>query len=97
MAITKRMRVSFDLKCVYSTEEIDALKRDLVQLSKEFMTGGKLAGLHLELARIAAEYGPEAALELALKKSIKDVLTEGFREELSSADSIANFRFEVKR
>ncbi|ATI17002.1 HNS binding protein [Escherichia phage IMM-002] len=59
-----------------------------------FTEGEKLDGIQLALIKEAAESGPEAALELAFKKSIKESVVEALDDEPFTA---SNFRFEVKR
>lgn len=80
MAITKRVKVSFDMKFVASTEDIEGFTKHVLKLSKQFMGGEKLDGQDLELARAAAEGGIESALELSIKmavaKRLKDELVE---------------------
>ena len=94
MAITKRIRVSFDLKTVVSSEEEEIICSQLADLTKAYSEGEKLDGLQLALVKAAIESGPESALELALKKYSKDVIVEGFDED---PYNVSNFRFEVKR
>lgn len=89
MAMTKRMRVSFDLKIVVSSKEEETMCCQLAEITKAYAGGEKLDGLQLAMVKAAIELGPESALELALKKAIKDVIVEGF--------NVSNFRFEVKR
>lgn len=80
MAITKRMRVSFDLKAVFSEEDLKSYTNELVALSKAFTNGDKLSGWDLQLIKSAAEGGVEEAIELHFKKVIakklKDVMPE---------------------
>lgn len=94
MAITKRIRVSFDLKMVVSSKEEETMCSQLAEMTKAYSEGEKLDGLQLALVKAAIESGPESALEMALKKSVKDVIVEGFDEDQYNA---SNFRFEVKR
>lgn len=69
MAITKRIRVSFDLKMVVSSKE-------------------------LALVKAAIESGPESALEIAVKKTIKEELVDAFGDDQLG---VSNLRFEVKQ
>lgn len=80
MAITKRMRVSFDLKAVFSEEDLKSYTNELVELSKVFTKGEKLSGWDLQLVQTAAEGGVEAAIELHLKKVIAMKLKEEMPE-----------------
>lgn len=94
MAITKRIRVSFDLKMVVSSKEEETMCRQLVEMTKGFTEGEKLDGLQVAVVKAAAESGPEAALELAIKKSAKEEIVKAFNDEQFTT---SNFRFEVKR
>ena len=94
MAITKRIRVSFDLKMVCSSKEEAKLNSQLVEMAKLYAAGEKPDGLGLKLLQAALESGPEAALEIALKKTIKAELVGAFGEDQFG---VSNLRFEVKR
>lgn len=94
MAMTKRVRVSFDLKMVVPTVGEETMCQRLVELTKGFTNGEKLDGLQVAVVKAAVESGPEAALELALKKAVKESIVEAFDEE---SFTTSNFRFEVKR
>ena len=94
MAITKRIRVSFDLKMVVTSEEEEKMCSQLAEMTKAYSEGEKLDGIQLAMVKAAIESGPESALELALKKALKEVIVEGFDEDQFN---VSNFRFEVKR
>lgn len=94
MAITKRIRVSFDLKMVCSSEEEAKLNEQLVDMAKRYVSGEKPDGLGLKLLQTALESGPESALEIALKKTVKEELVEAFGDDQFG---VSNLRFEVKR
>lgn len=94
MAITKRIRVSFDLKMVVSSKEEENLCRQLTEMTKAYADGEKLDGLRLALVKAAIESGPESALEIAVKKTIKEELVDAFGDD---PFGVSNLRFEVKR
>ena len=94
MAITKRIRVSFDLKMVVSSEEEDTMCSQLSEMTKAYSEGEKLDGLQLSLVKAAIESGPESALEIALKKVIKEELVDAFGDDQFG---VSNLRFEVKQ
>lgn len=94
MAITKRIRVSFDLKVVISSEEEETMCRQLAEMTKCYAGGEKLDGLQLALAKTAIESGPESALEIAIKKTIKKELVDAFGD---GPFGVSNLRFEVKK
>lgn len=93
MAITKRIRVSFDLKMVLSSKEEETLCRQLAELTKAYSDGAKLNGLQVAMVKAAMESGPESALELSMKKTIKDMIVEVSGEY---PFNVSNFRFEVR-
>lgn len=94
MAITKRIRVSFDLKMVVDSKQEETMCRALAEMTKAYADGEKLDGLQLTLVKTAIESGPESALEIALKKNIKEELVYALSDYQCG---VANLRFEVKR
>ena len=96
MAMTKRMRVSFSLGTVLSTEDVENFKKTLCELSRKVLNGEKITGFERKLVEVCVTEGLEAAGELVLKKGIVD----GLKEDLSKyADqpSFGNFRVEFER
>lgn len=91
MAITKRIRVSFDLKMVVNSKEEETMCRQLAEMTKAYADGEKLDGLQLAMVKAAIESGPESVLDIALKKVFKESLVDAFGEGMS------NLRFEVKQ
>lgn len=94
MAITKRIRVSFDLKMVVNSKEEETMCRQLAEMTKAYAEGEKLDGLQLALVKAAIESGPESALEIAVKKTINEELVDAFGEDQFG---VSNLRFEVKQ
>ncbi|WPH66088.1 hypothetical protein SEA1f_orf023 [Klebsiella phage SEA1f] len=94
MAITKRIRVSFDLKMVVSSKEEETMCRQLAEMTKAYAEGEKLDGLQVALVKAAIESGPESALEIAVKKVIKEELVDAFGD---GQFGVSNLRFEVKQ
>ena len=94
MAITKRIRVSFDLKMVVSSKEEETMCRQLAEMTKAYAEGEKLDGLQVALVKAAIESGPESALEIAVKKVIKEELVDAFSD---GQFGVSNLRFEVKQ
>lgn len=96
MAMTKRMRVSFSLGAVLSTENVENFKKALCELSRKVLNGEKTTGFERKMVEVGVTEGLEAVVELVFKKGIVD----GLKEDLSSyADqpSFGNFRVEFKR
>lgn len=94
MAITKRIRVSFDLKMVVSSKQEETMCRQLAELTKAYSDGAKLDGLQLSMVKAAIEAGPESALEIAIKKTVKEELVDAFGDDQFG---VSNLRFEVKQ
>lgn len=94
MAITKRIRASFDLKMVVNSKKEETVCRQLAEMTKAYADGGKLDGLQLALVKAALESGPESAIEIVTKKTIKEILVEAFGEDHVG---VSNVRFEVKQ
>lgn len=94
MAITKRIRVSFDLKMVVSSKNEETVCRQLAEMTKAYADGDKLDGLQLALVKAAIESGPESAIEIVAKKIIKEELVDAFGE---GQFGVSNLRLEVKQ
>ena len=94
MAITKRIRVSFDLKMVVNSKAEETVCRQLAEMTKAYAGGEKLDGLQLALVKAAIESGPESAIEIVAKKHIKEELVDAFGD---GQLGVSNLRFEVKQ
>lgn len=94
MAITKRIRVSFDMKMVVNSKEEETMCRQLAEMTKAYAEGEKLDGLQLALVKAAIESGPESTLEIAIKKTVKEALVDAFDDDHFG---VSNLRFEVKQ
>ena len=96
MAMTKRMRVSFSLGTVSSTEDVENFKKTLCELSRKVLNGEKTTGFERKMVEVGVTEGLEAVVELVFKKGIVD----GLKEDLSSYSdlpSFGNFRVEFER
>lgn len=93
MAMTKRVRVSFDAKIVCSTEDEAAVAEKLLKMSKHAYEGNHLDGLSASFVKAALQGGVNQALEVAIKKTVKDSVVAALEDEYT----VSNFRFEVKR
>lgn len=78
MAITKRLTCKFDMKIVFTSEDVESYALELVELTKCYVSGEKLDGMSRKLVETAVEHGVEAALELRLKS----VLASKLKDEL---------------
>lgn len=80
MAITKRLTCKFDLKIVYTADNVETCSQELVEITKGYIAGEKQDGLTRKLVETAVEQGVEAAIELHLKavlaSKLKGELTE---------------------
>lgn len=96
MAMTKRMRVSFSLGAVLSTEEVDYFKKGLCELSRKVINGEKTTGFERKMVEVGVTEGLEAVVELVLKKGV----VNGLKEDLSNYSNqpiFGNFRVEFER
>ena len=96
MAMTKRMRVSFSLGTVLSTENLENFKKTLCELSRKVLNGEKTTGFERKMVEVGVTEGLEAVVELVFKKGIVD----GLKEDLSAYSdqpSFGNFRVEFER
>lgn len=80
MAMTKRMRVSFSLGTVLSTEDVENFKKTLCELSRKVLNGEKTTGFERKMVEVGVTEGLEAVVELVLKKGIDD----GLKEDLAT-------------
>lgn len=94
MAMTKRVRVSFDLKVVASSKEEKSFIDNLVNVAKAVAAGEKVSGWDQKLLHTSLTEGPEAALELALKAGVVQKLKHELPEQ---GAIVSNFRVEVKQ
>ena len=96
MAMTKRMRVSFSLGTVLSTEDVENFKKTLCELSRKVLNGEKTTGFERKMVEVGVTEGLEAVVELVFKKGIVD----GLKEDLSNYSgqpSFGSFRVEFER
>lgn len=96
MAMTKRMRVSFSLGTVLSTEDVENFKKTLCELSRKVLNGEKTTGFGRKMVEVGLTEGLEAVVELVIKKC----LVERLKEDLSDYGDkprFGNFRVEFER
>lgn len=96
MAMTKRMRVSFSLGAVLSTEDVEHFKKSLCDLSRKVINGEKTAGFERKMVEVGVTEGLEAAVELVFKKGIVDDLKKDL-SDYADQPSFGNFRVEFER
>lgn len=96
MAMTKRMRVSFSLGAVLSTEDIECFKKNLCELSRKVLNGEKTTGFERKMVEVGVTEGLEAVVELVFKKGIVEFLKEDL-SSYSDQPSFGNFRVEFER
>lgn len=96
MAMTKRMRVSFSLGAVLSTENVENFKKTLCELSRKVLNGEKTTGFERKMVEVGVTEGLEAVVELVFKKCIVDDLKEDL-SDYSDQPSFGNFRVEFKQ
>lgn len=96
MAMTKRMRVSFSLGTVLSTEDIEDFKETICELSRKVLSGEKTTGFERKMVEVGVTEGLEAVVELVLKKGIVDCLKEDLKSYHDTI-SFGDFRVEFKQ
>ena len=96
MAMTKRMRVSFSLGAVLSTEDVKQLEKSLCELSRKVLNGEKVSGFERKMVEVGVTEGLEAVVELVFKKGIVDGLKE-YLSHYADQPSFGDFRVEFKR
>ncbi|MGX9276070.1 hypothetical protein ACWXWK_23855, partial [Pantoea ananatis] len=72
----------------------ETMCRQLAEWTKAYADGEKLDGLQLAMVKAAIESGPESALEIAVKKVLKEELVDAFGDDQFG---VSNLRFEVKQ
>ena len=80
MAITKRLTCKFDMKIVFTSEDVESYVLELVKTTKAYVSGEKLDGMARKLVETAVEHGVEAAIELHLKSILASQLKDKFQE-----------------
>lgn len=80
MAITKKLKVSFDVTVKLDSETEEQLKEVVQGLAKEAASGEKLDGYHSELLVQALTYGPDGVVEHIMRKCLRDGIKEMFNE-----------------
>lgn len=96
MAMTKRMRVSFSLGAVLSTENVENFKKSLCELSRKVLNGEKTSGFECKMVEVGVTEGLEAVVDLVLKKGIVDNLKKDLSDYYDQP-SFGNFRVEFKQ
>lgn len=92
MSITKRLTCKFDMKIVFTSEDVESYTLELVELTKRYVSGEKLDGMARKLVETAVEHGVEAAIELHLKSVLASKL-KGEQAERGAALSNISVRF----
>lgn len=82
MAMTKRVRVTFDSKFVAGTNDINEFAKKLVSYSKRFMEGDKtlkgekVDNFKLGLLEAALNGGPDAAAAYCIRHGLRSMIKE---------------------
>lgn len=80
MAITKRLTCKFDMKIVFTSEDVESYALNMVELTKGYVSGEKQDGMTRKLVETAVEHGVEAAMELHLKSILASKLKDEMQE-----------------
>lgn len=81
MAITKRLTCKFDMKIVFASDDVESYSRELVEMTKGYISGELKDGFDRKLVETAVEHGVEAAIELHLKKVLASKLKDELPED----------------
>lgn len=97
MAITKRLRVSFDIKVVERDITMDQLAKLIAKEVKGLVTKGEpLLGEHRAFITASLTGGPESAYEFGLKKALIDLIKEEVDHKSDSGyQATSNFSVRV--
>lgn len=88
MAITKRLTCKFDLKIVFTSDDVEAYSLELVEMTKGYVSGEIQDGFTRKLVETAVEHGVEAAIELHLKKVLASKLKDEMPEDGATISNI---------
>lgn len=80
MSITKRLTCKFDMKIVFTSEDVESYVLNMVELTKGYVSGEKHDGMTRKLVETAVEHGIEAAIELHLKSILASKLKDELQE-----------------
>ncbi|QLF80642.1 hypothetical protein SP7_0025 [Escherichia phage vB_EcoP_SP7] len=80
MAITKRLTCKFDMKIIFTSEDVESYALNMVELTKGYVSGEKQDGMTRKLVETAIEHGVEAAIELHLKSILSSNLKDALQE-----------------
>lgn len=71
MAITKRLKVSFDVTCVFDSEMLTMLDECILGTARALKAGEKVDPFHREILVQALTGGVEAAVAFVIKSGIR--------------------------
>ncbi|ULF48592.1 hypothetical protein [Escherichia phage ZH4] len=89
MAITKRLTCKFDLKIVFTADDVEEYSQELVEMTKGYIAGEKQDGLTRKLVETAVEQGVEAAIELHMKSVLASKLKDELPEDGATISNIS--------
>ncbi|UAW07643.1 hypothetical protein JJDCOOPL_00013 [Salmonella phage STP-SP1] len=89
MAITKRLTCKFDMKIVFTSEDVESYSREMVEITKGYVSGEKQDGLTRKMVETAVEHGVEAAIELHLKSVLASRLKDELQEDGAALSNIS--------
>lgn len=89
MSITKRVKVTFDMKLVMPEIDWQEFTKKLLSDSRKVLNGEKISGLDARVVEAAAAEGPEAAIELLVKSGVQSFLREQLSAEGQTVGNVA--------
>lgn len=81
MAITKRFKVSFDMKVVVGTDEMALFEKQLLKLAHKVQNGEKVSGIDREFLRVSLTEGVEAAAAFAIQQGVRQWIRKELPED----------------
>ncbi|UVK85840.1 HNS binding protein [Salmonella phage JSS2] len=80
MAITKRLKVSFDVTCVVDNEMLTMMDECILDTARALKAGEKVDPIHREILVQALTGGVEAAVAFVLKAGIREFIRSAHKD-----------------
>lgn len=91
MAITKRLKVTFDATCVVGSDMLAQIDKLIVETARKLKAGEKVNPVHKEMVRLALTEGQEAAATFELTDGIRKFIRSSYNELRGSEGDVVKF------
>lgn len=81
MTITKKFKVSFEVKAVITDEMEGHMAENMVRIAKAIQSGEKVSFQEREFLIQCLTNGPDGGVAFALRSSLRDRVREEFQEQ----------------